>query len=115
MEVCVLRVSAAVLDLPGVVIADGNAASQYTAFWPSPSGLKNVNGELVFAEYWTDENPFTQWEKKRIKCAEALVPGKIEPKHILGAYVSCEGARQALSATCTELEITVNPHLFFRG
>jgi ssDNA thymidine ADP-ribosyltransferase, DarT len=114
-ELCVLRVSTEILDLPGVVIADGNAASQYTAFRPSPSGLRNVDAELVFAEYWTDEDQFTQWNKKRVKCAEALVPGRIEPKYILGAYVSCEEARLALSMACSDLEIIVNPHLFFRA
>jgi hypothetical protein len=31
-ELCVLRVSPDVLDLPGVVVADGNASSGYTAF-----------------------------------------------------------------------------------
>jgi hypothetical protein len=114
-ELCVLRVSTDILDLKGVVIADGNAASQYTAFWPSPSGLRNVNSELVFAEYWTDEDQFTQWHKKRIKCAEVLVPGKIEAKYILGAYVSCEEARDALQTAYPALDIKVNPHLFFRG
>jgi hypothetical protein len=40
---CVLAVRTDVLDLPGVVIADGNAASNYTAFWPSPEGLRKVD------------------------------------------------------------------------
>lgn len=113
-ELCVLRVSTDVLDLEGVVIADGNAASQYTAFWPSPSGLKKVDADLVFAEYWTDEDQFMQWHKKRTKCAEVLVPDKIVPRHILGAYVSCEEGRQSLQAACADLGITINPHLFFR-
>lgn len=113
-KLCVLRVSADILDFEGAVIADGNAASQYTAFWPSPSGLKKVDADLVFAEYWTDEDQFMQWHKKRTKCAEVLVPDKIDPRHILGAYVSCEEVRQALQAASPELEITVNPNLFFR-
>ncbi len=44
-ELCVLRVSPAVLRLPRVVIADGNAASGPTAFWPFPSGLAKVDKE----------------------------------------------------------------------
>jgi ssDNA thymidine ADP-ribosyltransferase, DarT len=114
-ELCVLRVNTDVLDLPGVIIADGNAASQYTAFWASPAGLEKVDRDLVFATWWTDDDPFRQWEKKRIKCAEVLVPDRIEQAHILGAYVSCEETRQTLSAACPELEVAMNPLLFFRG
>ena len=51
MDLCVLRVSTDVLDIPEVVITDGNAASSYTRFWPPSEGLPNVNKELVFAEF----------------------------------------------------------------
>jgi hypothetical protein len=40
---CVLQINPAVMDLPGAVIADGNAASGPTAFWQSPTGLSKVN------------------------------------------------------------------------
>ena len=59
---CVLQISPAVLNLPGVVIADGNAASGPTAFWRSPSGLSKVNKDIVFAEWWNDPDPFVLWE-----------------------------------------------------
>ena len=49
-SLCVLRVSPEVLDLPGVVIADGNAASAYTGFWPSELGFEKIDLDLVFAE-----------------------------------------------------------------
>ncbi len=72
-ELCVLRISTAVLDLPGAVISDGNAASGWTAFYPSPSGLAELNPEDLFAERWTDPDPILEWNKKRRKCAELLV------------------------------------------
>jgi hypothetical protein len=50
-----------VLNLPGVVVADGNAASAYTAFYPSPEGLPWVDEELVLAKYWTDQNQIQEW------------------------------------------------------
>jgi len=53
---CVLRINTEVFDLPGVVIADGNAASGYTGFWSSKTGLGKIDFELVFAEWWTDSN-----------------------------------------------------------
>jgi hypothetical protein len=49
-ELCVLRVSASVLNLPDVIIADGNAASDYTSFSPSPSGLSKIDKDTVLAE-----------------------------------------------------------------
>ncbi|MGH7845633.1 MAG: DarT ssDNA thymidine ADP-ribosyltransferase family protein [Candidatus Binatia bacterium] len=72
-DLCVLQVSPAVLHLPGVVIADGNAASSPTAFWPSPAGLAKIDKATVFAEWWTDPDPFILWENRRIKCAEVLI------------------------------------------
>ena len=111
---CVLRVSTDVLDLRGVVIADGNAASDYTGFWPSPAGLDKVNRDMVFAEFWTDEDQITKWQKTRVKCAEVLIPDKVEPRFILGAYVSCAEAQHTLQTTEPRLSVTIDAHLFFR-
>ncbi len=35
---CVLQIDTAVLDVAGAIITDGNAASNNTAFYPSPKG-----------------------------------------------------------------------------
>jgi ssDNA thymidine ADP-ribosyltransferase DarT-like protein len=98
---CVLQISPAVLSLRGVVIADGNAASDYTSFWPSPSGLVKIDEDAVFAERWTDPDTITEWRNKRVKCAEVLVPDKLDAKSILGAYVSCDAAEVQLSVRST--------------
>jgi hypothetical protein len=115
LDLTVLRVSTEILDLPGVVIADGNASSDYTAFWPSPAGLEKVQGDLVFAEYWTDENTFEYWNKKRIKCAEVLVPYVVEPRFITGAYVSCQESERRFKATGAHLPVSIDAGLFFKG
>jgi len=112
---CVLQITPAVLSLPGVVIADGNAASGPTAFWPSPSGLAKVHKETVFAEWWTDPNEFVLWENRRVKCAEVLVPDKLDANFISGAYVSCDAAEAHLKALAPALKIVVDPHMFFRA
>lgn len=115
MGICVLRLDTSVLDLPNVVIADGNAASKYTAFWPSPTGLSKLDRERVFAEYWTDANQITQWQKASAKCAEALVPEKVSPSLIIGAYVSHETSKEKLREVGFEREIRVDRRLFFQG
>jgi ssDNA thymidine ADP-ribosyltransferase, DarT len=115
LEICVLRISTDVLDLPNVVVADGNAASQYTAFWPSPSGLSKINADWVFAEYWTDPDQITRWRKAAAKCAEVLVPHRISSDMIIGAYVSSPQSAGILIDAGFTGPITVDPHLFFRG
>src|SRR5689334_19619992 len=47
-QLCVLRVRDDVIDLAGVVITDGNAASKYSRFAPAPGGLANVDCERTF-------------------------------------------------------------------
>ena len=112
-EICVLRVSTDVLDLAGVVIADANASSDYVRFAAAPNGLQIVDRELTFAEYWTDADERTYWKKKSAKCAEVLVPDCIDPKYILGCYVSCEESRKSVNELVPELNAAVDAHLFF--
>lgn len=111
---CVLQIDPEVLHLPEVIIADGNASSDYTGFWSFPDGLQKLKWETVFAEYWTDENEIIYWHKKRVKCAEILIPDKLEPQYIMGAYVSCEESESTLRALDFNRPITINKHLFFR-
>lgn len=112
LELCVLRVSTAVLDLEGVVIADRNAAAGMARFRPSPDGLAMIDRDQVFADQWGGSI-----EAKQARCAEVLVPGVVPPEFVMGAIISCEHARQnfeTLGLTEPGLEITINAHLFYR-
>ena len=97
------------------MIADGNAASGPTAFWRSPSGLSKVDKGTVFAEWWNDPDPFVLWESRRVKCAEVLVPDRLDARFITGAYASCAAAESALTTVARGIAITVDPHMFFRA
>ncbi len=114
LDLCVLRISTNVLYWDGVVIASSNASSQYTRFAASPEGLALVDSELVFAEYWTDPDPVVYYRKKAAKCAEVLVPRRVAPEYIVGAYVSCDAARRAIAGKAPDLPTAVDAHLFFR-
>jgi len=107
-------VSPNVLDLQGVVISDRNASSDYAIFKAAPGGLSIVNQEWTFAEYWTDGDQITEWRKKAAKCAEVLVPDKVKPGYITGAYVSCQDAMASFQALGTKFPVVINSHLFFR-
>ena len=88
-ELCVLRIDPAILDLDGVVVTDRNAASN-ARFSPGKTGLSLIDREQVFAEYWIySGDELATDNHKKIKCAEVLVPSRIPPDYIVGAYVSC--------------------------
>lgn len=119
-ELCVLRVSPQVLDLPDTVITSQNAASDYVAFYPSPQGLAKLDYELVFAEYWTHpDDPIFEYQHKSIKCAEVLVPNRVNSSLIKGAYVSNATTQttlvEQLRTEKMTLDVRVNSHLFFQG
>ena len=112
-EICVLRINTDVLDLGGVIVTDGNASSDYVRFSAAPNGLAIVNRELTFAERWDDPNRILYYQKKSAKCAEVLVPDRIEPSLITGAYVSCDGSLASMRELNVHLAVTVDLHLFF--
>lgn len=114
--ICVLRVSASVLDLAGVIITDQNAASDYVRFSNSATGLALIDREQVFAESWIHpDDQIEEWRHKSRMCTEVLVPDRVPPSYILGAYVSCDEASITLQGYVPELPATVRPHIFFRG
>ena len=114
LELCVLRVSTDVLDPPGVVVTDANASSHYVRFAAAPAGLRIVDREATFAEYWTDPNRILYWKKKSAKCAEVLVPDKVAPRFIMGAYVSCQQAMDRLNELGMGIGVDINGHMFIR-
>jgi hypothetical protein len=112
-SLCVLRVSTAVLQLPGVVLTDQNASSDYVRFL-SAEQISLIDFEMVFAEDWRHPGDrIAYWRHKSVKCAEALVPQKIGPELIEGAYVASVAAAAALQAQGFIQDVRVDPYLFF--
>jgi hypothetical protein len=112
-EICVLRVDKDVLREDGVVISDRNAARDFARFAPAPQGFSIVDKEVTFADYWVNADPIREYEMKGAKCAEVLVPHRVHPKFIRGAYVACAEAESNLKAQCKTIRVTLDPHLFF--
>ena len=115
-SLCVLRISPEVLDLPNVVISDRKASTDYVRFAAATGGLSMVNYDLVFARDWNHENPIVKAEHKAVKCAEVLVPEKIDPKFIMGCYVSGPEGSQLLIKLLSspdQLGIALKGDLFF--
>ncbi len=113
MEICVLRISTTILDIAGVVVTDRNAAASIARFRPAPAGLSDIDHEQVFADDWRHPgDPLEYQQHRSIKCAEVLVPGRILPSSILGAYVSCTQSQAKLADIAPNLSITLHPHFF---
>ncbi|HCS68000.1 MAG TPA: DUF4433 domain-containing protein [Oribacterium sp.] len=113
-SLCVLAISSEVLDFEGTVVSDGNAASEYTRFYSAGEGVSKLNFVQIYSEWWTDDDPYEQLRKKRVKCAEILVPGEIAYKYIVGAIVVNDQARNELELRGFQKKIIVEPKVFFR-
>ncbi len=111
---CVLRITPNVINIAGVVITDGNASGDYVRFSAAPKGLAIVDRDWTFADDWRDPDQIQYFRKKAAKCAEVLVPDKVKPDYITGAYVSCQDAMDLFQTLSTGLSVEINSHLFFR-
>lgn len=115
-EIAVFRVSPDVLDLPKVVVTDQNAAAlKYCRYAAAPDGLEIVDKEMVFAESWVHDHPAAQARHKSVKCAEVLVPDVVETEFLIGVYASCAKSESRLSEIDSDLDCTVDSHLYFLG
>ena len=113
-RICVLRVATDVLDLPDVIISDCNAASSWVSFLPVVDGLKAIKRDRVFAQYWKHpEELFDEWSHKAEKCAEVLVPDRVEARFITGAYVANASTLERFQRLGTALSVCVKSDIFF--
>src|SRR4030043_1442328 len=113
-DICVLRIDAKVLDLPGVIIADRNAASDWVRFSPLIEGLKAIDWERGFARYWTHpQDLYHEMSHKSEKCAEVLVPDCVMPCYLIGVYVANERALSQFQQLNINLPICIRSDIFF--
>ena len=113
-ELCVLRVSIEVLLLPGTVITDCNAASDYVRYL-APYQWSELNFDDVYALDWRHPNNAARYYQHRSrKCAEVLVPQGVETRFLTGAYVVDAAAAARLAGIGFGLRVTIDPVLFFR-
>jgi hypothetical protein len=111
---CVLQVSVEAFGEDGTVITDCNAASDYVRFL-APSQWRLLDFDDIYAANWTHPgNPARYYQHRSRKCAEVLVPHRVEPQLLVGAYVVDEAARKRLNELGFALPVTVDPVLFFR-
>ena len=114
-DMCVLRLSTEILDLPNVVITDKNASSDYVRFYDSPRGLENINEKLVFAKSWFYlGDAFETYKHGSIVCSEVLVPDKVLPEYIIGAIVSNTKVKTIMLNFMEDEDIIQDSKMFFQ-
>jgi len=112
-SLCVLRVSTAVLELEGVVIADRNAAGGWARFL-HPSQWSLLDFDRIYALDWRHSDKFEYFDRKTKKCAEVLVPHVVDPRFLTGAWVVDNAATKRLAELGFPFRIEIDPVLFFR-
>lgn len=114
-NLCVLRVSLDVTKLDGVVFTDRNAAGggDWVRFL-HPRQWALMDFDRIFARDWRDSDQFRYYDKKRKKCAEVLVPHRVDLQFLTGAYVVNLDTEARLRALGFSLPISIDPDLFFR-
>ena len=105
-EIVILKISSGVLQNGQHVFTDGNAASRDTRF-SSDSNVVADSLTALNAEYWAN-----CIDGKRRRCAELLVYPRVQPIHILSIICSNNALAREIE-TGTDLQIEVNPSMFF--
>lgn len=112
-NLCVLRVSPKVLELEGTVISDQNAASDYVRFL-HPRQWQLLDYDAIYAMDWRHPgNPPAYFRHSSQKCAEVLVPNRVEARFLTGAHVSDKPSKKRLEDLGLALPVTESPVLFF--
>jgi hypothetical protein len=112
-NLCVLRVTVNVMNLDGTVLADRNASSDWVRFL-HPSQWALLDFDAIYAVDWRHTDRFEYFARKSTKCAEVLVPHRVEPRFLLGSYVLDNDVAGRLRALGFGLPISITPDLFFR-
>lgn len=116
-DLAVIRIAPAVLDRPNVIITEINAAADIEPRWHAVAkGLPKLDAEKIYADSWDHEDPCENRRLKQKMMAEVLVPHKVHPKYISGAYVVSQAVANNLSQSAPTLKnVMVLPYMFFQG
>lgn len=71
--------------------------------------------DAIYAMDWRHPgNTAAYYRHSSQKCAEVLIPHRVEPRLLTGASVVDDAAKKRLEAFGLALPVTANPVLFFR-
>jgi hypothetical protein len=113
-ELCVMRISADVLDLDDVVVTDRNAAKFGCRFKSPDEGVEAIDEALLSRTYWNDcDSPLERDRCWNTKFTEVLVPQGVSPELLRGIYLGSRAALRTVSARGLPISASRNADLFF--
>ena len=112
-DVLVLKIDIRIIDLPDVIISDQNASSKYARFYEPSEAIDKLDFSMIYSRDWNDSNLFMYYKKKSAKCAEILVPDRIDPKYIIAAAVRDYDDKKRIEQYGFDRKIVVEPDWFF--
>ena len=113
-DLCILAFSCDVLDIKDCVVSDRNAAANLAKFYSAEEGIRNLDFDKIFAQFWIHDDPYEQSNHKAIKCAEILVPHCIPYDYVVAACVVSHNAEQRLRNAGFDREVSINAKVFYR-
>jgi O-acetyl-ADP-ribose deacetylase (regulator of RNase III) len=112
-NLAVVAVKPDVLNGPGALLTDGNAANGPTGFYPVPDGLKVIENQwsVIQAEYWRSDDG-----SKRKIMAECLVPDMIPAENIHSVYVADQETKKRADELVglSRVHVVPEPYMFFQ-
>lgn len=113
-SIIILRINKNIMQERGIIISNRNASSSSAMFMYFPEGLDSIDKGKVFANYWTHSDwPNYQLKHKSIMCCEVLVPDKVDPLFIFGAYASNKDSSDKIREIAPNWNIKINSKIFF--
>ena len=112
-ELCVLCIDKKVLDLPETVVTDRNAAAELAIFISPDKAISQLDFQMIFAKYWTDEDVSKMADKKQVKCAEVLVLDKVPVEYIISIKTGSRKAKEKVKELNLGVPVILDEELFF--
>lgn len=111
-DIIFLGVNFHIISNKGAIFTDGNAASHDTQFYGDISQLNELRWEIINDPFWTNYP-----DGKRIKCAEVLIPHKVDVQQILKIFCYTEVQKQICEKIMyknnIELGVEIDRSLYF--
>lgn len=106
-KLAVLRIQPTVIEEPGIIFSDRNAAASQAQFFTDVDDLEEIDVEVFRIGYWGRND-----DRRQRMMAEVLVPRPIRRDEIVSIYVAFTPDDQ-LKELAGDIDIIHNTQLFF--
>ena len=99
--------------MPETVVTDRNAAAELAIFISPDKAISQLDFQMIFAKYWTDEEVSKMADKKQVKCAEVLVLDKVPVEYIIRIKTGSRKAKEKVKELNLGVPVILDEELFF--